>query len=129
MRTERKTHNAAVAEDHDQIGLQFGLSPVDLAEDPAVDENGLRWMLSILVMSSLLLIMFNSFAIDKWARQLQTTAITGPIKDAAAQWHAAMQGFGFDTPLETGRGMWLAAKAASYNAQEPEQNANASSGQ
>lgn len=129
MRTEQETHNATAAENHDQIGLQFGLSPVDLPEDPLVEENGLRWMLSILALSSLLLVMFNSFAIDKWASQLETTTLTGPIKDASAQWHAAMQGFGLDTPLEAGRGMWLAAKAARFNAQEPEQNATASSGQ
>jgi hypothetical protein len=129
VRTEKKTHNAAVAEHHDQIGLQFGLSPVDLPEDPAVDENGLRWMLSILAMSSLLLVMFNSFAIDKWARQLETTAITGPIKDASAQWHAVMQSFGLDIPLETGRGMWLAAKAARFNAQEQAQSATVRAGQ
>ena len=129
MRTEQETHNATAAENHDQIGLQFGLSPVDLPEDPLVEESGLRWMLSILALSSLLLVMFNSFAIDKWASQLETTTLTGPIKDASAQWHAAMQGFGLDTPLEVGRGMWLAAKAARFTAQEPEQNATASSGQ
>lgn len=100
--------------DHDAIGLEFGKSPVDLPDDDATDEGGFRWMLIVIAVSSILLAMFNSFAIDKWARQLETTATTGPIKDAAAQWHAAMQGFGLDVPLETGRALWSDAKDARF---------------
>jgi hypothetical protein len=73
-----------------------------------------RWVLSILAVSSALLIVFNSFAIDKWARQLDTTATTGPIKDAAARWHSAMQSLYLDVPLESGRWLWREAKAARW---------------
>jgi hypothetical protein len=112
--TEQHIPDTAALTDHDQIGLEFGLSPVDLPDDTANDEGGMRWMVTLLAVSSLLLVMFNSFAIDKWARQLETTATTGPIKDAAAQWHSAMQGFGLDVPLETGRALWRDAKAARF---------------
>lgn len=116
--TEQHIPETAAISDHDQIGLEFGLSPVDLPEDTATEEGGFRWMLTILAVSSLLLVMFNSFAIDKWARQLETTATTGPIKDAAAQWHTSMQGFGLDMPLETGRALWRDAKAAQFSEDE-----------
>ena len=102
------------AVDHDEIGLEFGLSPIDLVEDPDADENGLGWMIWILILSSILLAMFNSFAIDKWARQLETTATTGPIKDAAAKWHGTMQSIGLDIPLEAGRELWRDAKEATF---------------
>ena len=104
--------------DHDVIGLAFGLSPVDIVEDPDADENGLRWVLVILAVSSLLLAMFNSFAIDKWARQLETTATTGPIKDAAARWHGTMQSLGLDAPLEAGRALWKDAKEARFGEED-----------
>ena len=116
--TEQHIPETAALTGHDQIGLEFGLSPVDLPEDAANDEGGIRWMLTLLAVSSLLLVMFNSFAIDKWARQLETTATTGPIKDAAAQWHTSMQGFGLDVPLETGRELWRDAKAAQFSKDE-----------
>ena len=102
------------ATDHDVIGLEFGLSPIDLVEDPDGEQGGLGYMLVIILVSSILLAAFNSFAIDKWARQLETTATTGPIKDAAARWHGTMQGFGLDVPLETGRGLWRDAKDATF---------------
>lgn len=102
--------------DHDEVGLAFGLSPVDLPEgDDQDNRSGLGWMLVILAVSSVLLAAFNSFAIDKWARQLETSATTGPIKDAAARWHATMQGFGLDIPLETGRKLWRASKEATFS--------------
>lgn len=113
----------AALTDHDQIGLEFGLSPVDLPDDPAHDDGGVRWFLTILAVSSVLLVLFNSFAIDKWARQLETTATTGPIKDYAAQWHATMQSIGFDAPLEAGRALWRDAKAAKFG-DETEENSD-----
>lgn len=100
--------------DHDVIGLEFGLSPIDLVEDPDGEQGGLGFMIVIIAVSSILLAAFNSFAIDKWARQLETTATTGPIKDAAARWHGTMQGFGLDVPLETGRSLWRDAKDATF---------------
>lgn len=120
MTDDRKIPAAAPdsALDHDEIGLAFGLSPVDLTDDEALDSGGMRWMLIIIAVSSVLLATFNSFAIDKWARQLETTATTGPIKDAAAQWHATMQSVGLDIPLETGRELWRASKEATFDSEE-----------
>ena len=112
--TDQHIPETAAISDHDVIGLEFGLSPVDLPEDPASEQGAMRWMLIILALSSVLLALFNSFAIDKWARQLETTATTGPIKDAAAQWHGTMQSLGLDAPLEAGRSLWRDAKAARF---------------
>lgn len=67
---------------------------------------GLSWMARILLISSLSLLLFNSFAIDKWARALPVTQLTGRIVDAAAAWHAAMDRIDFNLPLETGRIAW-----------------------
>ena len=118
MKADRKIPETAAISDHDEIGLEFGLSPVDLPDDPVREKGGVRWMLTILAVTSLLLPLFNSFAIDKWARQLETTATTGPIKDAAARWHMAMQSVGFDVPLETGRELWRDAKMARFGSNE-----------
>lgn len=115
---EEHIPDTAAISDHDQIGLEFGLSPVDLPDDPATDNGGVRWFLIIIAVTSVLLAAFNSFAIDKWARQLETTATTGPIKDAAARWHAMMQGFGLDVPLEAGRSLWKDAKDARFGEEQ-----------
>ena len=113
--TDQHIPETAAISDHDEIGLAHGLSPVDLPDDMSSDaDGGVRWMLTVLAVSSLLLALFNSFAIDKWARQLETTATTGPIKDYAAQWHGAMQSVGLDMPLEVGRSLWRDAKEARF---------------
>lgn len=113
------TFSEIAVEQHE--GLEFGQSPVDLPADPAHDQAGLRWTATIFAVSSGLLLAFNSFAIDKWARQLEPTQVTGPIKDMAASWHGAMQSLHLDAPLEAGRSAWRAAKAAQWDedAKEP----------
>lgn len=115
---EQHIPETAAMTDHDQIGLEFGLSPVDLPEDTVADTGGVRWFLTVIAVSSVLLAAFNSFAIDKWARQLETTATTGPIKDAAARWHETMQSFGLDAPLEAGRSLWKDAKEARFGEED-----------
>lgn len=94
---------AAVAQEDD---LPHGLSPVDLLVPAEGEQPGLGWMTQVIVLSSLLLVLFNSFAIDKWARSLPVNEYSGQIIDAADGWHRAMDSIDFNLPLETGRSAW-----------------------
>lgn len=83
--------------------MAHGLSPVDLPEPEGGERDGLGWMTSIILLSSVLLLLFNSFAIDKWARALTPSTQNIQIVDAATAWHTTMQRFGLTVPLESGR--------------------------
>ena len=96
-------------------GLAHGESPVDLPLPDDGEQAGLGWTTRIFIVSSLLLALFNSFAIDKWARALPVTAQSGQIVDAAAAWHAAMDRIDFNLPLETGRSAWHWVKALQWS--------------
>lgn len=96
---------SAPAAVHDEE-LPHGLSPVDLPVPEEGEQPGLGWMAQILVLSSLLLVLFNSFAIDKWARSLPVNEYSGQIIDGAAAWHGMMDRIDFNLPLETGRSAW-----------------------
>ena len=98
--------HAAAVHPHDE-GLAFGLSPVDLAPDPRVrEEAGLGWFIRILAISSVLLVLFNSFAIDKWSREQPVTKWNSQVLIAAQQLHAEMKSFHLDAPLEGMRSVW-----------------------
>lgn len=99
---------------HD-AGLEFGLSPVDLAPDASVrEEAGLGWFIRILALSSVLLVLFNSFAIDKWAREQPVTRLNSQVLIAAHQFHAEMQSFHLDAPLEGMRSVWHGIREAKW---------------
>ena len=70
----------------------------------------MRWAASILAVSSPLLLLFNSHAIDNWARQLPVTNLSAPVIDAATRWHATMQRVGFAAPVDAGRAGWKRVK-------------------
>lgn len=91
-------------------GLAFGESPVDLPGAARDEGSGLRWASGILAIASPLLLLFNSHAIDNWARQLPVNGWTGPVIDAATQWHATMQRIGFAAPVDAGRAGWKRLK-------------------
>lgn len=107
-------------------GLAHGESPVDLPLPDDGEQPGLGWTTRIFIVSTLLLALFNSFAIDKWARALPVTAQSGQIVDAVAAWHSTMDRIDFNLPLETGRSAWHWVKElqwsqdADSSAAEPE---------
>ena len=105
------TPTPAPAHDHE---LAHGLSPVDLPVPEGGEQPGLGWMAGIIITTSLLLALFNSFAIDKWARALPVSEHSGQIMDAAAAWHGAMDRIDFNLPLETGRSAWHWVKALQW---------------
>ena len=99
---------------HDE-GLAFGLSPVDLTPDPRVrEEAGLGWFIRILALGSVLLVLFNSFAIDKWSREQPVTKWNSQVLIAAHQIHAGMQSFHLDAPLEGMRTVWHGIRDARW---------------
>jgi len=99
---------------HDE-GLEFGLSPVDLDPDVRVrEEAGLGWFIRILALSSVLLVLFNSFAIDKWAREQPVTKLNSQVLIAAHQLHAEMKSFHLDAPLEGLRSAWHGIRDARW---------------
>ncbi|MGE3692378.1 MAG: hypothetical protein AB7F98_13465 [Novosphingobium sp.] len=99
---------------HDE-GLEFGLSPVDLPADPAVGEGkGMGWFVKVLAMTSLLLVLFNSFAIDKWSRERPVTPLNSRVLITAQQFHAEMKGLHLDAPLEGMRSVWHGIKALQW---------------
>lgn len=99
----------------DEIGLHWGESPVDLPtwDDPK-EQCGLPWAASVLVLSSALLLVFNSFAIGKWAGEQPVTAYNGEFLDQASAYHARLKGLGLDAPLEAARSVWRGAKALTW---------------
>lgn len=108
----------------EDIGLHFGESPVDLAADPALDEgNGLRWTSGVLVLTSVLLIAFNSFAIDKWAKELPISETSARVKMAADGLHGTLHALHLDAPLETGRSAWRWAMALRWPSDDAELSA------
>jgi hypothetical protein len=99
---------------HDE-GLEFGLSPVDLAPDASVrEEAGLGWFIRILALSSVLLVLFNSFAIDKWSREQPVTKLNSQVLIAAHQLHAEMKSLHLDAPLEDMRSVWHGIRDARW---------------
>ncbi len=102
------------AHPHDD-GLEFGLSPVDLAPDASVrEEAGFGWFVRILASSSVLLVLFNSFAIDKWAREQPVTKLNSQVLIAAHQLHDGMMSIHLDAPLEGMRSIWHNIKAVQW---------------
>ncbi|MFI4981944.1 MAG: hypothetical protein ACHQIO_16485, partial [Nevskiales bacterium] len=96
-------------------GLEPGLSPVDLAPDASVrEEAGLGWFIRILALSSVLLVLFNSFAIDKWAREQPVTRLNSQVLIAAHQLHGEMQSLHLDAPLEAMRSVWHGIKVVQW---------------
>ena len=106
---EEQTAAAPIVDD-DSLGLALGESPVDLPGAARDEAGGLRWASAILVMTSPLLLVFNSHAIDNWARQLPVNPWSGPVIDAAIGWHATMQRIGFAAPVDVGRAGWKQLK-------------------
>jgi hypothetical protein len=104
--------SAEAAEVSDTLGLALGESPVDLPGAARDEAGGLRWASAILLIASPLLLVFNSHAIDNWARQLPVNSWSGPVIDAAIGWHATMQRIGFAAPVDAGRAGWKRLKAA-----------------
>lgn len=103
---------------HDD-GLEFGLSPVDLAADPSVrEEAGLGWFIRILAVTSVLLVLFNSFAIDKWSREQPVTPLNNRVLIAARQLHAEMKSYHLDAPLECMRSVWHGIRDARWPGSE-----------
>ena len=99
---------------HDD-GLEFGLSPVDLAPDALVrEEAGLGWFVRILAFTSVLLVLFNSFAIDKWAREQPVTRLNSDVLIAAHRLHAEMKSVHLDAPLEGLRSVWHEVRDARW---------------
>lgn len=99
---------------HDD-GLEFGLSPVDLAPDALVrEEAGLGWFVRILAFSSVMLVLLNSFAIDKWAREQPVTRLNSEVLIAAHQLHAEMKSVHLDAPLEGLRSVWHGIRDARW---------------
>lgn len=97
-------------------GLHWGESPVDLPPwEDAREARGLSWTGSVLVISSALLLVFNSFAIGKWAGEQPVTAMNGALLAQASAYHTLLQGWGFDAPLEAARSVWRDAKALSWS--------------
>ena len=94
----------------EDLGLAHGESPADLPGTARIETGGLRWAASIFALSSPLLLLFNSHAIDNWARQLPVTNWSGPVIDAAIGWHGAMQRIGFAAPVDVGRAAWKRVK-------------------
>lgn len=108
-----KTHAPGV-QPHDE-GLEFGLSPVDLAPEEKVrEEAGFGWFVRILGFTSVLLLLFNSFAIDKWSRERPVTPLNSQVLIAAQQFHASMKAMHLDAPLEGMRSAWRKVKAAQW---------------
>ncbi len=91
-------------------GLAHGESPADLPGSARIEAGGLKWAAGIFALSSPLLLLFNSHAIDNWARQLPVTNWSGPVIDAAIGWHGAMQRIGFAAPVDAGRAAWKRMK-------------------
>lgn len=116
---------------HDEE-LAHGLSPVDLPVPETGEQPGLGWTAGILILSSLLLMLFNSFAIDKWARSLPVNEQNSRVIDAAAAWHGMMGSVDLNLPLETGRSAWHWAKDLQWpgsDTDEPDaSNADATGG-
>lgn len=108
---------AVASPPHDEE-LPHGLSPVDLPVPETGEQPGLGWTSGILILTSLLLMLFNSFAIDKWARSLPVNEQSGQVVDAAAAWHGMMGQIDFNLPLETGRSGWHWVKALQWPASE-----------
>lgn len=99
---------------HDD-GLEFGLSPVDLAPDSNIrEEAGLGWFVRILAISSVLLVLFNSFAIDKWSREQPVTGLNSQVLIAARQLHEGMKSLHLDAPLEGMRSVWHGIRDAQW---------------
>ena len=94
--------------------LPWGESPADLPLPETGEQPGLGWMAQVLVLTSVLLVLLNSFAVDKWARSLPVNAYSGRIIDAADAWHGAMDRIHFNWPLETGRTGWHWLKAQNW---------------
>jgi hypothetical protein len=86
--------------------LAWGECPADLPVPEGGERPGLGWMTQVIVISTLLLLLFNSFAVDKWARSLPVTEQSGQIVDAADRWHSLMGRLYLNWPLETGRTAW-----------------------
>ncbi len=95
------------ADDH---GLAHGECPADLPGAAQTEAGGVRWAASILAVSSPLLLLFNSHAIDNWARQLPVNSWSAPVIDAATRWHATMQRIGLAAPVDAGRAGWKRVK-------------------
>ncbi len=102
--------SSTVKAEPDDFGLAHGESPADLPGTAHIETGGLRWAASIFALSSPLLLLFNSHAIDNWARQLPVTNWSGPVIDAAIGWHGAMQRIGFAAPVDAGRAAWKRVK-------------------
>ena len=96
--------------DDDTLGLALGESPVDLPGSARVETGGVGWASAILAIASPLLLLFNSHAIDNWARQLPVNSWSGPVIDAATRWHETMQRIGFAAPVDAGRAGWKRVK-------------------
>jgi hypothetical protein len=97
--------------------LPWGECPADLPVPETGERPGLGWMTQLIVISSLLLVLFNSFAVDKWARSLPVTEYSGQIIDAADAWHGMMDNFDLNLPLETGRTAWQWVKALQWSSE------------
>jgi hypothetical protein len=107
---------------HDK-GLEFGLSPVDLAPDAGVrEEAGLGWFTRVLALSSVLLVLFNSFAIDKWSREQPVTRWNSQVLVAVHQLHTEMKRFHLDAPLEGMRSVWHGIRDARWSGSTDKRN-------
>jgi len=87
-------------------GLPWHDSPVDIAGDepraapPSNDLAGLGWTAHVLILSSFLLVAFNSHAIANWANQLPITTSTAPAVTAARQWHETASHLGLNAIVD-----------------------------
>jgi hypothetical protein len=90
-------------------------SPVDLEDDDAVAGRPLLWTSRIIATASLFLLLFNAGAVRSWASELPPGPAADPLIAAADRWFAATHALGLDAPVETMRGWWQAAQAASLS--------------
>lgn len=79
------------------MSLPWGDSPIDLPDEtPGAARATSRplWSLAVVVLSSALLVAFNSHALKNWADQLPVTETNGRIADAIGAWYATTDRLG-----------------------------------